>query len=103
MDRGASVFCHDWEVGRTPLDEAFRYQASKDFDENSCRIIKLMDRGLDFSDSERGLKITKAEGNYYDRAEFVKLMPPIDGVKHLTDYIYFIENHAEMSMSNSSN
>ena len=57
MDHGTSVFWHDWELGRTPLDEAFKYQASKDFDENSCRIIKLMDSGLDFSDSDRGLRI----------------------------------------------
>lgn len=90
VDFGGSVFKRDWDEGRTALDEAFKYQAARDFDNKSTRMIQAIEAALQLSDADRGSPLVKSQ-NYYDGAIFKKLLIPIADVKDLTDYIYAIQ------------
>lgn len=94
VDFGGNVFKLDWSEGRTALDEAFKYQASRDFDNKSTRMIRVIEAALQLSDNNRGKQKAKGKDkpSYYDNAIFRKLMIPIENVKDLTDYLYIIQD-----------
>jgi len=98
VDFEGNVFKQDWNEGRTALDEAFKYQASRDFDNKSTRMIQVIEAALQLSDSNRGKQKAKDKDKtpYYDRPMFRKLMIPIENVKDLTDYLYIIQDFTNL-------
>ena len=70
LDYGSNIVTSNFENGKTPLDEAFTYQASKDYDQYSTQIISLIEskiHDIDLKNEEHSKSFIHVEDLYYKR------------------------------------
>ena len=92
MDYGAKIVVTNLD-GKTPLDEAFAYQASRDFDEYSKQMITVIEKKIiqiELKEEASTKNFIHIEDLYYKKALYKDYMIPISSVRNLSDYLYQI-------------
>jgi len=93
LDHGSNIVTSNIENGKTPLDEAFTYQASQDYNQYSTQIIALIEAKVDeinLKNEAESKSFIHVEDLYYKKPLFKEYMIPVSNVRDLNDYVYLL-------------